>query len=41
VLAFLGITDVTIVRAEGVSISPEARETALTKARAEISAIAA
>jgi FMN-dependent NADH-azoreductase len=41
VLAFLGIKDVTIVRAEGVAVSPEARETALAKARAEISAIAA
>jgi FMN-dependent NADH-azoreductase len=41
VLAFLGITDVTIVRAEGVAISPEAREQALVRARAEISAIAA
>jgi FMN-dependent NADH-azoreductase len=41
VLAFLGIKDVAIVRAEGVAVSPEARETALAKARAEISAIAA
>jgi FMN-dependent NADH-azoreductase len=41
VLTFLGIKDVTIVRAEGVAISPEARERALAKARAEISAIAA
>jgi FMN-dependent NADH-azoreductase len=41
VLAFLGIKDVTIVRAEGVAVSPEARERALAKARAEISAIAA
>ena len=41
VLAFLGIRDVTIVRAEGVAVSPEARETALAKARAEILAIAA
>jgi FMN-dependent NADH-azoreductase len=41
VLAFLGIKDVTVVRAEGVAVSPEARERALAKARAEISAIAA
>jgi FMN-dependent NADH-azoreductase len=41
VLAFLGITDVTVVRAEGVAISPEARKQALAMARAEISAIAA
>jgi FMN-dependent NADH-azoreductase len=41
VLGFLGIEDVTIVRAEGVAISPELRERALAKARAEISAIAA
>jgi FMN-dependent NADH-azoreductase len=40
VLAFLGIKDVTIVRAEGVAISPEAREAALAKAHTEISAIA-
>jgi FMN-dependent NADH-azoreductase len=41
VLAFLGIKDVTIVRAEGVAISPDAREAALAKAHTEISAIAA
>ncbi|MEP9379096.1 FMN-dependent NADH-azoreductase [Aquabacter sp. CN5-332] len=41
VLAFMGITDVTIVRAEGIAFGPEAREAALAKARAEISAIAA
>jgi FMN-dependent NADH-azoreductase len=40
-LAFLGIKDVTIFRAEGVAVSTEARETALARARAEISAIAA
>jgi FMN-dependent NADH-azoreductase len=35
---FLGITDVTFVRAEGLAISPEHRETALSAARAAITA---
>jgi FMN-dependent NADH-azoreductase len=35
---FLGITDVTFVRAEGLSISPEHREAALSAARAAIDA---
>jgi FMN-dependent NADH-azoreductase len=35
---FLGITDVTFVRAEGLSISPEHREAALSAARAAIAA---
>ena len=41
ILAFMGITDVTIVRAEGIALGPEAREAALAKARAEIAALAA
>jgi FMN-dependent NADH-azoreductase len=41
VLVFLGITDVTVVRAEGVALSPEAREAALVKARGQITAIVA
>jgi len=40
-LAFLGVTDITVVRAEGVAISPEARNAAIANARASISAIAA
>ena len=40
-LAFLGVTDVTIVRAEGIAFGPEAKEAAVTRALAEIEAIAA
>jgi FMN-dependent NADH-azoreductase len=40
-LGFIGLTDVTVVRAEGIAVSPEAREAALTSARREISALAA
>jgi FMN-dependent NADH-azoreductase len=40
-LGFIGLTDVTIIRAEGVAVGPEAREAALTAARSEISALAA
>jgi FMN-dependent NADH-azoreductase len=36
--AFLGITDVTFVRAEGLAISPQQREAALSAARAAIAA---
>ena len=41
VLSFIGLTDVTIVRAEGLAFGPEAREAAMSKARANIAAIAA
>jgi FMN-dependent NADH-azoreductase len=41
VLAFIGLTDVTIVRAEGLALGPEAREAAMSKARANIAALAA
>jgi FMN-dependent NADH-azoreductase len=40
VLAFIGITDVTIIRAEGLAFGPEAREAALSKARDHIAALA-
>ena len=40
-LAFLGITDVSVVRAEGLAISPEVKQLAVTRALAEISSIAA
>lgn len=40
-LAFLGVTDVTIVRAEGLAIGPEAKEAAVTRALEDIAAIAA
>jgi FMN-dependent NADH-azoreductase len=40
-LGFIGLTDVTIIRAEGIAVGPEAREAALTAARTAISALAA
>jgi FMN-dependent NADH-azoreductase len=40
-LGFIGLTDITIIRAEGIAVSPEARETALAAARQDISALAA
>jgi FMN-dependent NADH-azoreductase len=41
VFTFLGITDVTFVRAEGVNISPAQREAALAAAAAEAARLAA
>ena len=41
VLSFIGLHDVTVVRAEGVAVSPEARAAALAGAREQIAAIAA
>lgn len=41
VLRFMGLTDITVVRAEGLGLGPEAREAAMFKARAHIEAIAA
>jgi FMN-dependent NADH-azoreductase len=40
-LGFIGLTDVTIVRAEGLAVSPESKEAALVSARHEIAALAA
>jgi FMN-dependent NADH-azoreductase len=40
-LGFIGLTDVTIVRAEGIAVSPESKEAALASARQSISALAA
>lgn len=40
VFGFLGITDVSFIRAEGVAVSPEARANAMAGARAEILAAA-
>jgi FMN-dependent NADH-azoreductase len=40
-LTFLGLTDVNIVRAEGLAFGPEAKEAAITHALADIAAIAA
>jgi FMN-dependent NADH-azoreductase len=41
VLSFIGLTDVTIVRAEGLALGTEAREASMLKARANIAAMAA
>lgn len=41
VLGFLGLTDVTIIRAEGLAVGPEMKESALAAANAEIAALAA
>ncbi|MGJ7609677.1 MULTISPECIES: FMN-dependent NADH-azoreductase [unclassified Variovorax] len=40
-LAFLGITDVTVVRAEGIAFGPEARQAAVGQALAQIAALTA
>jgi FMN-dependent NADH-azoreductase len=37
----IGLTDITVVRAEGLGFGPEAREAAMQKARKRIQAIAA
>jgi FMN-dependent NADH-azoreductase len=41
VLSFIGLTDITIVRAEGLGLGAEAKEAAMLKARANIAAMAA
>jgi len=41
VLGFIGLTDVTIVRAEGVALGADARAAAIANARAGIAALAA
>ena len=38
-LALIGLKDVTVIRAEGVNISPEARQGAMEKARRAIGEI--
>jgi FMN-dependent NADH-azoreductase len=40
-LAFLGVTDVTVVRAEGIAFGPEAKEAAVTRALKDIADITA
>jgi FMN-dependent NADH-azoreductase len=40
-LGFIGLTDVAIVRAEGLAVSPESKEAAIASARQSISALAA
>jgi FMN-dependent NADH-azoreductase len=41
VLSFIGLSDVAIVRAEGIALGVEAREAAMTQARQSIAALAA
>ena len=41
VLAFIGLTDVTVIRAEGLALGPDAREASIANARQEIAALAA
>jgi FMN-dependent NADH-azoreductase len=41
VLSFIGLTDVTIVRAEGLAFGEEAKQAAMSKARENIAAMAA
>ncbi len=41
ILKFIGLTDVTVVRAEGLGFGPEARQAAMSNAREQIAAIAA
>jgi FMN-dependent NADH-azoreductase len=41
VLAFIGITDVTVIRAEGLALGDDARGAAIAAAKAEIEALAA
>ena len=41
VLSFIGLTDVTVVRAEGLGLGAEAKEAAILKARQNIAALAA
>jgi FMN-dependent NADH-azoreductase len=41
VLGFIGLTDVTVIRAEGLNLGEEARTAAVARARAEIQALAA
>lgn len=41
VLSFIGLTDVTIVRAEGLNLGEETKAAAIAQAKAEIAAIAA
>jgi FMN-dependent NADH-azoreductase len=40
-LGFIGLTDITIIRAEGIAMGPEARAAALADAQSNIAALAA
>jgi FMN-dependent NADH-azoreductase len=41
VLGFIGLTDVTVVRAEGLNLGEDVKAAAIARAKAEIDAIAA
>jgi len=41
VLALLGVADVTVVRAEGLALGPQAKDAAISRAYADIAAMAA
>ena len=41
VLSFIGLTDITVIRAEGLAFGPDAKAAALTQARSSIAALAA
>ncbi|HEY2179801.1 MAG TPA: FMN-dependent NADH-azoreductase [Caulobacteraceae bacterium] len=41
ILGFIGLTDVTVIRAEGLAMGPDARAAAIDSARAAIEALAA
>jgi FMN-dependent NADH-azoreductase len=41
VLSFIGLNDITIVRAEGLNLGPEAKDASIAKARSDIAALAA
>jgi FMN-dependent NADH-azoreductase len=41
VLAFIGLTNVTVIRAEGLALGPEAKQAAMANARSHIAALAA
>ena len=41
VLGFIGLTDVTVIRAEGLAMGPDAKAASLSKAHGEIAALAA
>jgi FMN-dependent NADH-azoreductase len=41
VLSFIGLTDVTVIRAEGLAFGPDAKEAAMLRARENIAAMAA
>jgi FMN-dependent NADH-azoreductase len=41
VLRFIGLTNVTVIRAEGVALGADARQAAMTEARSHIAALAA